>query len=147
MTGVKPDDTAKQADSARGPKNRPDMALRAQRIRLCDLTLPCRIGVTEEERAQRQRLRFNIELEVSPEAPRHDRIGEVVDYGPLAAKVRDVCTGAEYRLLESLAEEIAAACMFDPRVVLARVRIEKLDRYADMGGIGCELEYRRQDGS
>lgn len=147
MTGVKSDGTAKQVDSTQSPERGPDMALRAQRIRLRDLTLSCRIGVTEEERAQRQRLRFNIELEVSPEAPRHDRIGEVVDYGPLAAKVRDVCTGAEYRLLESLAEKIAAACLFDPRVVLARVRIEKLDRYADMGGIGCEMEYRRQNGS
>ena len=115
----------------------------AQRVLLSDLTLACRIGVTKEERAQRQRLRFNITLEVRPDPPREDKIGEVVDYGPLVAKVRNVCAEVEFCLLESLADEVAMACFFDPRVTMARVRIEKLDRYLEVGGIGCEFEYRR----
>jgi dihydroneopterin aldolase len=119
----------------------PRTAATAQRILLSDLTLPCRIGVTEDERAQRQRLRFNIQLEIRPEPPREDKITEVVDYGPLVARIRNVCAEAEFRLLESLAEQIAQACFFDQRVLTARVRIEKLDRYPDVGGIGCEFEY------
>lgn len=115
----------------------------AQRIRLSDMTLSCRIGVTEEERAQRQRLRIDIILEISPSPPREDKITEVVSYGPLVAKIRKVCESVEYRLLESLAGALGAACLGDPRVLLARVRIEKLDRYADVGGIGCEIDYRR----
>lgn len=121
----------------------PEIAATAQRILLSDLTLPCRIGVTEEERAQRQRLRFNIQLEIRPEPPRADRITEVVDYGPLVARIRSVCAEAEFRLLESLAGRIAQACFFDARVVSARIRIEKLDRYPDVGGVGCEFEYSR----
>ncbi|MFQ6017212.1 MAG: dihydroneopterin aldolase [Kiloniellaceae bacterium] len=143
MTAAKPQAAKDRRSCGPAPENRPEMALGAQRIRLTDLTLDCRIGVTEEERAKRQRLRINIELEVRPEAPRQDRISEVVDYGPLVEKVRRVCAEAEFRLLESLAGRIAAACLFDPRVTRARVRIEKLDRYPDMRGIGCELEYRR----
>jgi dihydroneopterin aldolase len=123
----------------------PEINATAQRILLSDLTLPCRIGVTEEERAQRQRLRFNIELEVSPRPPRRDKISEVVDYGPLLARIRKVCAEAEFRLLESLAGQIAQACFFDARVVRARIRIEKLDRYPDMVGIGCEFEYCRAE--
>ena len=121
-----------------------DITIEGQRILLSELTLPCRIGVTEEERAEQQRLRFDIVIEVKPELPREDRIGEVVDYGPLVGKIREVCAQAEFRLLESLAERLARACFFDARVLSARVRIEKLDRYPDVGGIGCEIEYRRE---
>ncbi len=115
----------------------------AQRILMSDLTLPCRIGVTEAERAERQRLRFNLRLEIRPNAPREDSITEVVDYGRLVARIRNVCAEVEVRLLESLSERIAQACFLDDRVIGARVRIEKLDRYPDVGGIGSEFEYRR----
>ena len=115
----------------------------AQRILMSDLTLPCRIGVTEAERAERQRLRFNLRLEIRPGPPREDTITEVVDYGRLVARIRNVCAEVEVRLLESLSERIAQACFLDDRVVGARVRIEKLDRYPDVGGIGSEFEYRR----
>ena len=51
----------------------PAITVTAQRILMSDLTLPCRIGVTEEERAERQRLRFNLRLEVRPDPPREDK--------------------------------------------------------------------------
>ena len=121
------------------------IAVTAQHILMSDMTLPCRIGVTEEERAERQRLRFNLRIEVRPDSPREDKIAEVVDYGRLVARIRGVCAQSEFRLLESLSERIAQACFLDHRVIGARVRIEKLDRYPDVGGIGCEFEYRRND--
>jgi dihydroneopterin aldolase len=125
------------------------VAVTAQRILLSDLTLPCRIGVTEEERAQRQRLRFNLRIEVRPDPPpdppQQDRIAEVVDYGRLVERIRGVCAEVEFRLIESLSERIAQACFLDERVIGAKVRIEKLDRYPDVGGIGSEFEYRRDD--
>ncbi len=120
-----------------------EISVTAQRILMSDLTLPCRIGVTEEERAERQRLRFNLELEVRPDPPREDKIAEVVDYGQLVDRIRGVCVEVEFRLLESLSERVGQACFLDDRVIAARVRIEKLDRYPDVGGIGCEFEYRR----
>jgi dihydroneopterin aldolase len=121
----------------------PAITVTAQRILMSDMTLPCRIGVTEEERAERQRLRINLQLEVRPNPPQEDRIAEVVHYGHLVARVRGVCAVVEVRLLESLSARIAQACFLDERVIGARVRIEKLDRYPDVGGIGSEFEYRR----
>ena len=121
----------------------PEFAVTAQRILMSDLTLPCRIGVTEEERAERQRLRINLELEVRPNPPQEDKITEVVHYGHLVARIRGVCAEVEVRLLESLSARIAQACFLDERVIGAKVRIEKLDRYPDVGGIGSEFEYRR----
>ena len=114
-----------------------------QRIVINDLTIACRIGVTDKERANLQRLRINLTLDVQPAPPRLDRITEVVDYGTLASQIRDVCGKAEFRLLETMAGRLAATCFQDDRVERACVRIEKLDRYPDMAAIGCETTYER----
>ncbi len=116
-----------------------------QRIVISDLTIACRIGVTDKERANLQRLRINLRLDVRPAPPRLDRISEVVDYGALASKIRDSCSKAEFRLLETLAGQLAATCFQDHRVERVRVRVEKLDRYPDMAAIGCETTYERSE--
>jgi dihydroneopterin aldolase len=116
-----------------------------QRIVITDLTIACRIGVTDEERASVQRLRINLTLDVRPAPPRLDRLTEVVDYGKLASRLRQVCAEVEFRLLETLAGRLAATCFEDDRVACARVRVEKLDRYPDMAAIGCETTYERSD--
>jgi dihydroneopterin aldolase len=140
---------ARENDGSAMPDNdnnaQPAITVTAQRILISDLTLPCRIGVTEAERAERQRLRFNLQIEVRPDPPREDKITEVVDYGRLVARIRGVCAEAEVRLIESLSERIAQACFLDERVIGAEIRIEKLDRYPDVVGIGSQFEYRRDD--
>jgi len=137
--------TAQDSDATEHVAHHREPALRAtrQRIVVSDLILACRIGVTDNERANLQRLRINLTLDVRPAPPRLDRIAEVVDYGTLAAQIRGVCAEAEFRLLETLAGRLAAACFQDRRVERARVRIEKLDRYPDMAAIGCETTYER----
>ena len=45
----------------------------------------------------------------------------------------------------ALAERIAEACLLDRRVQLARVRVEKLDIFADATSAGVEIERRRSD--
>jgi 7,8-dihydroneopterin aldolase/epimerase/oxygenase len=126
------------------PGHAAETEVTAQRIIVRDLSLSCRIGVTAEERARRQRIRLNLSLEVVPDPPTEDRIAEVVHYGHLVDRVRRTCLQANVQLLETLAEQVAANCFFDPRIVSVCVRIEKLDRYADVGGIGIELERRRR---
>ncbi|MDH3476340.1 MAG: dihydroneopterin aldolase [Rhodospirillales bacterium] len=124
-------------------RNRDAAQPSAQKMVVRDMTLNCAIGITKDERARPQRLRINLEAEVAPERPSEDRIAEVVHYGHLAQKLRDVCAGTEAQLLETLAGEIAEACFGEARIKSIRLRIEKLDRYADTGGIGIEVEYRR----
>ena len=115
----------------------------SQHILIRDLTLSCSIGVSEEERARRQRLRINIDLLVDYPPPSRDNISEVVDYGKLAKAVRNHCLDTTFRLLETLAEELSDVCFGFTSVVVTRIRIEKLDRYADIGGIGIEIARRR----
>jgi dihydroneopterin aldolase len=134
-------DGAGEGSASRGREA--DSEVTAQRIIVRDLSLSSRIGVTEEERARRQRIRINLVLEVVPDPPVEDRIAEVVHYGHVVDRVRRTCLKADVRLLETLAEQVIANCFFDDRIVSVQVRIEKLDRYADVGGIGIELARRR----
>lgn len=107
-----------------------------------DLVLEADIGVRAHEKGRRQRIRLNLDLGV-PDTEVADRLDSVVCYDDLIAAVR-VVVGAEHvQLVETLAERIAEACFRDRRVMVARVRIEKLDVYADAESVGVEIERRR----
>jgi dihydroneopterin aldolase len=67
----------------------------------------------------------------------------VVDYEAVARQVREIVAAGHVRLLETLAERIAEACLTDSRVNLVRIRIEKLDIFADTASVGVEIERRR----
>jgi len=139
MTGKSP---RKPKDTPSGGVGHPQPA--AQSLVLRDLTVQSSIGVSADERARPQRIRVTLEVEVEPRAPGEDKIAEVVNYGQLVGKVRETCISTTARLLETLAGEIAETCFFDARVRAVKVRIEKLDRYPDVGGVGVAVEYLRE---
>ncbi|OYV35424.1 MAG: diguanylate cyclase, partial [Acidocella sp. 20-61-6] len=47
------------------------------------------------------------------------------------------------QLVETLAERLCEVCLADARVLIARVRVEKLDVFADAASAGVEVERRR----
>lgn len=128
---------------APAPKAEVDLSPRGQKIVVRDLTLSSSIGITAQERARPQRIRVNLEIDVAVTKPATDRIAEVVNYSGLVGQVREVCSNTAAQLLETLAAEVAKACCQDGRVQAVIVRIEKLDRYADVGGVGVEVSYTR----
>jgi dihydroneopterin aldolase len=69
----------------------------------------------------------------------------VVDYEQLADRVREIVAAGHVRLVETLAERIAEICLADRRVHLARIRVEKLDIFADATSAGVEIERRQRD--
>lgn len=119
-------------------------ALEAQRIHVRDLMLICRVGVTARERNRPQRVRINLEAEVLPSRPLADDVSRVVDYGWLVERIRHVCEGCSDKLVETLADRIADACFRHPKVLATRIRVEKVDLYADAVGVGIEIERRRR---
>jgi 7,8-dihydroneopterin aldolase/epimerase/oxygenase len=120
---------------------------------LRDLVLSASIGIYPHEHAARQRVRINVDLGVEDDGARalsrarvgRDELTRVVDYEKVAATVRSIVAAGHVRLVETLAERIAEACLADPRVHLARVRVEKLDIFADATSAGVEIERRQAD--
>jgi dihydroneopterin aldolase len=120
---------------------------------LRDMVLDASVGVHAFEHAATQRIRVNVDLAVEDDtgtlsraAPGRDDLSRVVDYEAVADKIRAIVLAGHVRLLETLAERMAEACLADTRVHLARIRVEKLDIFADTASVGVEIE-RRSDGS
>lgn len=117
-------------------------ALRHMFIR--DLVLPASIGVHAHERAAKQRVRINLDLAIDDAGgDGRDDFAHVVDYETLIRDVRAEIAARHVRLVETMAERLAAICLTDSRVVLARVRVEKLDIFPDACSAGVEIERRR----
>jgi len=74
--------------------------------------IPAKLGVTAAERRMRRPVLLDLALErdLAP-AGRSDRIAETVDYGAIFALIEEVAAGREHRLVEALAERIAAALL------------------------------------
>ena len=116
-----------------------------RRVFVRDLVLEASIGVYPHEHARKQRVRINLDLGVADEPCGNDELARVVDYEAVAKRVRAVVSAGHFRLVETLAERIAAACLRDGRVRVARIRVEKLDVFADAGSAGVEIERRPSD--
>ena len=106
-----------------------------------DLVLPARIGVYPHEQGAAQRIRVNIDAwcDDDPATDGVDRLDRVLNYERLRDAVHHVVGAGHVKLVETLAERIAAACMLD-RVRRVQVRVEKLDVFADATSAGVEIE-------
>lgn len=110
---------------------------------LRDMLLDARIGIHAHEHAASQRIRVNVDLGVDEAGGEVDALSRVVDYERVANTVRRLVAEGHVKLVETLAERIAQACLADPRVRLARIRVEKLDVFPDAASAGVEVERRR----
>lgn len=118
-----------------------------RRVFVRDLVLPARIGIYPQEKDAPQNVRVNLELEVDDVPPAADRIDSVVSYEPLVKAARDILSAGHIALLETLAERLFDVCFADPRVNLARIRIEKLDAFPEVDSVGIEIERARPAGA
>ncbi len=135
-------ETPRIADAARGLRH----------VFLRDMVLQASIGIYPHEHETAQRVRINIDLGVEDDGARplsrtgvgRDELIRVVDYEAVANTVRRIAGAGHVRLVETLAERIAEACLTDKRVHLARIRVEKLDVFPDAVSAGVEIERRQE---
>lgn len=133
--------TTRIADAARGLRH----------VFLHDLIYSAAIGVYTHEHGIRQRIRVNVDLGVIDDGARgvsrpavgRDDLARVVDYAEVEQKVAALIAAGHVQLVETLAERIAEACLTDPRVSIARVRVEKLEVLPHGAAAGVEVERRR----
>jgi dihydroneopterin aldolase len=95
------------------------------------------IGVYRHERGRAQPLVVDVEVALDPQ-PVH-ALGETLNYETLAAAAREVAAAGHVDLVETYAQRLAAACLADPRVLRARVRVEKPQALAGAAAAGVEI--------
>jgi len=121
---------------------------RLRHVFLRNMALLASVGVHGFEHEARQRIRINIDLAVTDEgaaalsraAPGRDDLSRVVDYEQIATTTRALVAAGHVQLIETLAERLAQSFLLDDRVRTVRVRIEKLDIFADAEAVGVEIE-------
>lgn len=118
-----------------------DAKRRIRHVFVRDLELNANIGVYHREKGQLQPVRINVDLTVEEtDGEVGDRLENVVDYGAVVDGIKNILAGGHLNLVETLAEKIAAHCLLDKRVKVARVRIEKLKIIAEAQSVGVEIE-------
>lgn len=86
------------------------------------------IGAYPEERDIRQNILLSLELAVDTRpAAQSDKLKDAVDYHALTDALIVLVENSYYKLIESLAEAVAARCLQDERIRRVTVRLEKPD--------------------
>ncbi|MCC5955688.1 MAG: dihydroneopterin aldolase [Natronohydrobacter sp.] len=112
------------------------------RISLRDHVVDVEIGAFQAERGVRQRLRFNVVVEVRPHpAPLEDDVDRILSYDRITEAIAAELSAERLNLLETLAERVAERVLHEPQAMRAFVRIEKLDR--GPGALGVEIVRNR----
>jgi dihydroneopterin aldolase len=115
-----------------------DASLGTDKIFVRDFVLPVEIGAYRFEHGHTQKVRFDVTADVlrvtkNPEDMRH-----VFSYDIIMDGIRAIVARGHVALSETLAEQVAAHVLENPRVMRVTVRVEKLE--LGPGGVGVEIE-------
>lgn len=106
-------------------------------IYIRNLRIECVIGVFEWERRVRQTVALDLEFASDiARAAQTDRLEDTLDYKAIAKRLVDYVGQSQFRLVETLAEKVAAIVLQEYAVKWVRVRVNKkgaLRRATDVG--------------
>jgi dihydroneopterin aldolase len=95
------------------------------KISIVDLEVRYRVGVPDAERAQPQRLLLTVEMEYDfTRAAQTDDLSRTINYYVVSQRLLDLGEGREWKLIETLAAEIADFILrdFQPQAVQVEVK-------------------------
>ena len=108
------------------------------RISLRDHIVDVEIGAFQSERGNKQRVCFNIVVEVKPfQNKLKDDVDRILSYDKVTEAITTELSVERLNLLETLADRIADRILSEPQAIRVFVRIEKLDR--GPGALGVEI--------
>ena len=110
-----------------------------------NLVMPCKVGVTQEERLKKQDVILDIEVFCDlNKAGNTDDLTKSISYSDVQEKITDFVTNGEFNLLESLAEGVASLFLKNSLVFRVVVTAKK-EKYAEKPIMGIEIS-RDRDG-
>ena len=108
-----------------------------------NLVLPCSVGVSEEERRKKQNVVVDVEILCSlKHAGTSDNLRETISYSEVQDMVTEIVTKSEFKLLETLAENVAALILKNPNSCQVTISVKK-EKYAMRPLMGIEIKRDR----
>lgn len=112
------------------------------RVFVRGLALQARIGIHPHEQEADQALIIDVELDL--EGGHWRGLGDTVDYTRIADHAEAIAGAGHISLVETFAHRLAAACLNEPKVTRARVRVEKPGALSPRAaGAGVEIVLER----
>ena len=104
------------------------------------------IGVHEHEKIKKQKIKFNIVLDVNQSSiPNEKDIKSIVDYEKITNKLKNLTRSKKYNFLESLAEDSFSKIFEDKRINSVKIKIEKPEAVKNADSVGVEVFKSRKD--
>lgn len=108
-------------------------------VSVFDHEIDANIGIHPPEQGVTQRVRISLSVGIPPRVDMFSEdVATVVSYDFLVGGIREVVDKGHFRLAETMAERLAQWCFSDPRVVFARVKVEKIERL-ESGSLAVEI--------
>lgn len=99
------------------------------------------IGVHDHEHGRLQPLVIDVELTLAPTDV--ERLSDTINYETVAQAARAIAASGHVGLVETFADRLALDCLKDPRVLTARVRVEKPGALEAAEAPGCQVVWGR----
>ena len=110
------------------------------RILIKDLMLRCILGLSGEERREKQDVLINLVLWTDlTRAAVSDNIEDTVDYAALKKRIISLVEGSQFHLAETLADRIATLCLEQAAVQQVQVTLEKPTALRFAHSVGVEI--------
>ena len=115
-----------------------------KKVIIKDLLLNFVIGYYSAEKAKKQNVKFNIELNYTDQKNLNDKdIKSIVDYGRIIKVIKNMTKNKHYNFLESLADDLFDELFEDERINKIKLKIEKLDAIREAASVGIEITKKR----
>ena len=115
-----------------------------KKVIIKDLLLNFVIGYYSAEKAKKQNVKFNIELNYTDQKNLNDKdIKSIVDYGKIIKVIKNMTKNKHYNFLESLADDLFDELFKDERIDKIKLKIEKLDAIREAASVGIEITKKR----
>jgi len=108
------------------------------------LVLEAYIGVFDFEHGQTQPVRFDLVVDIKPlSLQASHETHNIVRYDHIVANIRAILSKGHIDLVETLAEQVAEACLTYERANQVCVTVAKLDAIKDAKAVGVRITRRK----
>ena len=117
-----------------------------RKVLIKDLELKMLIGIHNFEKKKKQRVRFNLVINIDQNLfPNDNDLKSIVNYEQVIKTIKRITVKKHYPLLETLAEKIFSKLFENLRIKKILLRIEKLDVIKNTTSVGVEIEKTRSN--